>query len=168
MSARRAVGAAAAVLLLAGCAAGAAPSTIRPPIEITHPHAQLSCPDVPIEHLPDDLVNAEVVSVFHCSADYHEVQGVMNKVQYISKLKDDPSALLEAYSAPDEPPTDRACTKDYRDPLIIWVEVRPDEFVAAHAPLDECGKPQQAAAEAFEAADFVEVLVAREVGEDAP
>ena len=168
MSARRAVGAAAAVLLLAGCAAGAAPSTIRPPIEITHPHAQLSCPDVPIEHLPDDLVVADVVAVFHCSADFHEVEGVMNKVQYISKLKEDPAALLEAYSTADEAPSDGACTKDYRDPLIIWVEVTADEFVAAYAPLDGCGKPQQAAADAFETADFVEVLVAREVGEDAP
>src|SRR3954464_6419268 len=103
MSARRLVWAAAAVLLLAGCAAEPAPSTIRPPIEITHPHAQLSCPDVPIEHLPDDLVIADVVAVFHCSADYHDVQGVTNKVQYVNELKTDPAVLLAAYAVADEP-----------------------------------------------------------------
>jgi hypothetical protein len=168
MSARRLFWAAAAVLLLAGCGTGAAPSTIRPPIEITHPHAQLSCPDVPIAHLPDDLVIDDVVAVFHCTADFHEVQGVTNKVQYVNELRSDPTGLLEAYSAPDEQPSDGPCTKDYRDPLIIWIETGPGRFVAAYAPLDRCGKPQEPAADAFAAADFEEILVAREVGEEAP
>ena len=165
MSARRAVWAAGAVLLLAGCAAGAEASTIRPPIEITHPHAQLSCPDVPIVHLeakPDD-----VVAVFHCTADFHEIEGVMNKVQYVNELKADPAELIAAYAVPDEPVPDQiACTKDYRDPLILWLKLRDGSFVAAYAPQDACGKPQEAAAAAFEAADFQEILVAREVGEE--
>ncbi len=165
MSARRMLGVAAAVLLLAGCAAPAASTIIRPPIEITHPHAQLSCPDIPIGHL--DAVPDDVVSVFHCTADFHEVQGVMNKVQYILELKEDPAALLEAYTAPNEPvPDEIACTYDFRDPLVIWIELPDREFVAAYAPLDACGKPQDAAQEAFDAADFQEILVAREVGED--
>jgi hypothetical protein len=163
MAARRVLGAAAVALLLAGCSAAPAASTIRPPIEITHPHAQLSCPDVPIEHLEVDP--ADVVAVFHCSADYHEVQGVMNKVQYVSALRDDPADLLAAYSAPDEVAENVPCTKEYRDPLIVWLELRDGSFAAAYAPLDECAKPQQAAAEAFERADFQEILVAREVGE---
>jgi len=164
MSARRVVGVAAAALLLAGCAAPAVPSTIRPPIEITHPHAQLSCPDIPIGHL--DSVPEDVVSVFHCTADFHDVQGVMNKVQYVTELKEDPATLLAAYAAPDTPRGDGPCTEEFRDPLIIWIELPDREFVAAYAPLDECGKPQQAAAEAFDAADFQEILVAREVGEE--
>ena len=165
MRARLGLGVVAAALLLAGCGAEPVASTIRPPIEITHPHAQLSCPDVPIEHL--DVEPADVVAVFHCTADYHEVQGVMNKVQYVNELRGDPAALLAAYSIADEPVPDAvACTREYRDPLIIWLELRDGSFVAAHAPLDECGKPQQAATEAFEAADFEEILVAREVGEE--
>ena len=164
MSARRGLGVVAAVLLLAGCSAGPVASTVRPLIEITHPHAQLSCPDVPIEHL--DVEPPEVVAVFHCTADFHEVEGVMNKVQYVNELQEDPTSLLEAYAVPDQPKTDGACTMELRDPLILWLELRDGSFVAAYAPLDECGKPQQAAAEAFDAADFQEILVAREVGEE--
>ncbi len=164
MGARRVLGVVAAVLLLAGCGAEPAASTIRPPIEITHPHAQLSCPDVPIEHL--DVEPADVVAVFHCTADFHTVQGVMNKVQYVNQLRGDPVPLLDAYSAPDEVRGDVACTKEFRDPLIVWLKLRDGSFVAAHAPLDECGKPQRAASDAFDAADFREILVAREVGEE--
>ena len=165
MSVRRMVGVVAAVLLLAGCASEPATSTIAPPIAITHPHAQLSCPDITIGHL--DAVPEDVVSVFHCTADFHEVEGVMNKVQYINELKEDPAALLEAYTAPNEPvPDEVACTFDLRDPLIIWIELPDSEFIAAYAPLDACGKPQQVAAGAFDAADFQEILVAREVGEE--
>ena len=165
MTARLGVGVVAAVLLLAGCSPEPVASTIRPPIEITHPHAQLSCPDVPIGHL--EAKPEDVVSVFHCTADFHAVQGVMNKVQYVNELKGDATELLAAYALPDEPVPDQiACTRDYRDPLIIWLELRDGSFVAAHAPLDACGKPQDEAAAAFEAADFQEILVAREVGEE--
>ena len=164
MGARLGLGVVTAMLLLAGCGAEPVASTIRPPIEITHPHAQLSCPDMPIEHLA--VEPAKVVAVFHCTADYHEVQGVMNKVQYVNELRGDPADLLAAYSVPDEPvPDEVACTREFRDPLIIWLELQDGSFVAAYAPLDGCGKPQPAAAEAFEAADFSEILVAREVGE---
>ena len=163
MRARRVLGVAAVALLLAGCASDAA-STIRPPIEITHPHAQLSCPDVPIEHL--DVDPADVVAVFHCTADFHDVQGVTNKVQYVNELRSEPAPLLEAYAAPDEARGTAPCTKEYRDPLIIWLELQDGSFVAAYAPLDDCGKPQQTAADAFELADFQEILVAREVGEE--
>jgi hypothetical protein len=163
MGARGGLSVAAAVLvMLSGCAQPAA-STIRPPIEITHPHAQLSCPDVPIGHL--DVDAGDVVSVFHCTADFHPVQGVMNKVQYVNALSGDPSALLAAYAADDDDPTGTHCTKEFRDPLILWLKLNDGSFIAAYAPLDECGKPQQAAADAFEAADFHEILVAREVGE---
>ena len=141
MGARLGLGVVAAVLLLAGCGAEPVASAVRPPIEITHPHAQLSCPDAPIGHL--EVEPAEVVAVFHCTADFHEVQGVMNKVQYVNELRDDPSELLAAYAVPDEPVPDAvACTREYRDPLIIWLELRDGSFAAAHAPRDECGKPQ--------------------------
>jgi hypothetical protein len=165
MGARRAFGTAAAVLLLAlsGCASPEA-STIRPPIEITHPHAQLSCPDVPIEHLEVDP--SEVEAVFHCTADFHPVEGVMNKVQYVNELRSDPAALLAAYTVADDVQGTVPCTKEYRDPLILWLRLQDGSFVAAYAPLDDCGKPQAGAAEAFERADFQEILVAREVGEE--
>ena len=163
MRAAGGLGVAAALLLLAGCAEPAA-STIRPPIEITHPHAQLSCPDVPVGHL--DVEPDEVAAVFHCTADFHPVQGVMNKVQYVNALRGDPAALLVEYATPDDEQTGVRCTKEFRDPLILWLKLRDGSFVAAYAPLDECGKPQQAATDAFEAADFHEILVAREVGEE--
>jgi hypothetical protein len=156
---------AAAVLALAGCAPGATPASApTPPIPITHPHAQGACPDVPTRHF--DESPADVVAVFRCTADFHEVQGVLNKVQYVDELRDDPAELLAAYARPDEEPTDGACTADERDPLILWVDLENDETIAIYAPLDGCGKPQAEAADAYAAADFGRVLVAREVAED--
>jgi hypothetical protein len=156
---------AAAALALAGCAPGPEPASApTPPIAITHPHAQLTCPDVPIEHFDDDP--ADVVAVHRCTADFHEVQDVLNKVQYVDDLRGDPADLLAAYAVPDEEPTAQACTADLPDPLILWLDLENGETIAVYAPLDACAKPQRDAADAYAAADFYRVLVAREVAED--
>lgn len=152
-------------LALPGCAPGAAPaSSPTPPIAITHPHAQLTCPDVPARHLDDDP--ADVVGVHRCTADFHEVEGVLNKVQYVEDLRGDPAELLAAYAAPDEEPSAGGCDADLPDPLILWLDLNDGETIAVYAPLDACRKPQTEAARAYEAADFDRVLVAREVAED--
>lgn len=154
-----------AALALAACAPGGAPgSSPTPPIAITHPHAQLTCPDVPTRHFDDDP--ADVVAVHRCTADFHEVEGVLNKVQYVEDLRGDPAELLAAYAAPDEEPTTGGCNGDLPDPLILWLDLADGETIAVYAPLDACAKPQAGAAEAYEAADFDRVLVAREVAED--
>lgn len=156
---------AAALLALAGCAPGATPlSAPTPPIAITHPHAQLTCPDVATEHFDDDP--ADVVEVHRCTADFHEVQGVLNRVQYVDDLRGDPAELLAAYAAPNETPTSGGCDADQPDPLILWLDLENGETIAVYAPLDACGKPQKDAADAYAAADFDRVLVAREVAED--
>lgn len=155
----------AAALALTGCAPGATPASApTPPIPITHPHAQRACPDLPTQHFDDDP--ADVVAVHRCTADFHEVQGVLNKVQYVDDLRDDPAALLAAYARPDEEPTEAACPADQPDPLILWVDLENGETIAVYAPLDGCGTPQAEAADAYAAADFDRVLVAREVAED--
>lgn len=154
----------AASLAVAGCAPGAAPASgPTPPIPITHPHALQTCPDVPPVHFDEDP--AEVVAVHRCTADFHEVQGVLNKVQYVDDLRDDPAGLLAAYAAPDEARTSGACDGDLPDPLILWLDLENGETIAVYAPLDACGRPQTDAAEAYAAADFHRVLVAREVAE---
>lgn len=155
----------AAVFVLAGCAPGATPASVpTPPIAITHPHAQLTCPDVPAVHFDDDP--ADVVAVHRCTADFHEVQGVLNKVQYVDDLHGDPAVLLAAYARPNEAPTSGGCNADQPDPLILWLDLAGGETIAVYAPLDACGKPQADAAGAYAAADFARVLVAREVAED--
>ena len=37
-----------------------------------------------------------------CTADFHEVQGVLNKVQYVQRALGDPGKLLESYAAADD------------------------------------------------------------------
>lgn len=154
-----------AALALTGCAPDATPaSTPTPPIPITHPHAQLTCPDVPTQHFDEDP--ADVVAVHRCTADFHEVEGVLNKVQYVDDLRDDATELLAAYAAPDEEPTTGGCNGDLPDPLILWLDLDDGETIAVYAPLDACRTPQTEAADAYAAADFDRVLVAREVAED--
>jgi hypothetical protein len=155
-----------AALALAGCAPGPAPASAppTPPISITHPHAQLTCPDVPAVHFDDDP--GDVVAVHRCTADFHEVQGVPNKVQYVDDLRGDPAALLATYGEPDAARTSGGCNGDLPDPLILWLDLENGETIAVYAPLDPCGKPQAEAAAAYAAADFYRVLVAREVAED--
>jgi hypothetical protein len=155
----------AAALALAGCTPGSEPASApTPPIPISHPHAQLTCPDVPTVHFDEDP--ADVLAVHRCTADFHDVQGVLNRVQYVDDLRGDPAALLSAYAAPNEAPTLDGCHADQADPLILWLDLESGETIAVYAPLDACGKPQADAADAYAAADFYRVLVAREVAED--
>ena len=161
----RVLGIATAALALAGCAPREAPaSPPTPPIAITHPHAQLTCPDMPTQHLDADP--ADVTAVHRCTADFHEVQGVLNKVQYVDDLRGDPADLLRAYGVPNEDRTTGGCDADLPDPLVLWLDLENGETIAVYAPLDACGKPQADAADAYAAADFYRVLVAREVAED--
>jgi hypothetical protein len=154
-----------AALALAGCAPGATPASApNPPIPITHPHAQLTCPDVPTQHFDEDP--GDVVAVHRCTADFHEVEGVLNKVQYVDDLRGDATELLTAYTAPNEERTTGGCNGDLPDPLILWLDLENGETIAVYAPLDACRKPQTEAADAYAAADFDRVLVAREVAED--
>jgi hypothetical protein len=154
-----------AALVLAGCVPGMAPASApTPPIPISHPHAQLTCPDVPTVHFDEDP--ADVVAVHRCTADFHDVQGVLNRVQYVDDLRGDAAPLLAAYSAPNEAPTLDGCHADQADPLILWLDLASGETIAVYAPLDACGKPQAYAADAYAGADFYRVLVAREVAED--
>jgi hypothetical protein len=164
MGGRRVLVIATAALALAGCTGQGPASAPTPPIPITHPHAQRTCPDVAPRHFDEDP--ADVVAVHRCTADFHEVQGVLNKVQYVDDLRGDPAGLLAAYAEPDATRTSGGCHADQPDPLILWLDLDDDETIAVYAPVDACGKPQADAADAYAAADFYRVLVAREVAED--
>ena len=156
---------AAAALLLAGCTPPADPPADPRPawdgIPITHPHVLLSCPDDPAQHLPADV--GAIVEVRRCTADFHEVQGVLNKVQYVRRLTSDPAALLDAYAAPDEPPSDGLCGQPLVDPGILWLELDSGDVLTVRAPVDGCGHPLAAAQDASADAEFETILVAREV-----
>lgn len=149
-----------AALLLAGCTTTSSAPAATPLIPITHPHALLSCPAVPAERL--DAVPEDVREVRRCRADFHDVQGVLNKVQYVERLTGDPSALFAAYTTADEPRAE-ACDAEQHDPLIVWVEDAAGHVTAVRAPFDGCFAPLPAAQEAWEAAAWKTVLVAREV-----
>lgn len=153
-----------AALLLAGCATtapgpGATPLA-TPLLPITHPHALLSCPAVPAVRL--DAVTDDVREVRRCRADFHDVQGVLNKVQYVERLTGEPSELLDAYATPDEPRAE-ACDAQLHDTLIVWVEDAAGRVSAVRAPVDGCLAPLASAQRAWDEADWETVLVAREV-----
>lgn len=151
--------AAVAVLALTGCAPSSPHPAATPPIRLTHPHVLRSCPDVEAVHLDADP--ADVVEVRRCTADFHEVQGVLNKVQYVRRLASAAEPVLAAYAAPDE--SGGSCSEQTADPLILWFALRSGDVITARAPTDGCGRPLPAAAAALAAAEFETVLVAREV-----
>ncbi len=157
---RRAAAVLAAALLLAGCTA-AAPPDVAPTIALTHPHVLLSCPDTPPEPLPRDL--GDIAEVRRCTADFHEVEGVPNKVQYVQRLTSEVAGLLDAYSEPDEPATGGICGQPLLDPRILWLELESGDVLVVRAPVDRCGHPLTAAADAYDTAEFETILVAREV-----
>jgi len=157
---RRGVVVLAAALLLAGCTAAPHPPVL-PTVSLTHPHVLLSCPDTPAEHLDVDL--SAVVEVRRCTADFHEVEGVLNKVQYVERLTSDAVELLAAYAVDDESPTDGICGQPLLDPRILWLELEGGEIVTARAPVDRCGHPLARASDAYDVAQFDAILVAREV-----
>ena len=99
--------------------------------------------------------------VRRCTADFHEVQGVLNKVQYVRRLASAAEPVLAAYAAADE--SGGSCSEEAPDPLILWFALRSGEVIAARAPTDGCGHPLAAAVTALAAAEFDTVLVAREV-----
>lgn len=154
----------AAVLALAGCTSAAPHPAATPPIPLTHPHVLLSCPAVAATHLETDP--ADVAEVRRCTADFQDVQGVLNKVQYVRRLTSPPGPLLAAYAEADAPPLaapDGRCPAETPDPLILWVVLASGDVRAARAPVDGCGQPLAAAVRAVGDAEFETVLVAREV-----
>ena len=154
-----------AALLLAGCTtAPHPPSDPRPEwdgIPITHPHALLACPALIPAHL--DALPTGVVEVRRCTADFHEVQGVLNKVQYVQRLTSDSDAVLDAYVTADEPVSAEPCGQPLLDPGVLWLEFDSGDVVAVRAPVDACGLPLRVASDAYGAAEFETILVAREV-----
>jgi hypothetical protein len=156
----------AAALLLAGCTTAPPPPPDPRPewngIPITHPHALLSCPALLPVHL-DALPDADVAEVRRCIADFHEVEGVLNKVQYVQRLTSDSDTVLDAYAAPDEPASDGPCGQPLLDPGVLWLEFDSGDVVAVRAPVDACGLPLRVASDAYDAAQFETILVAREV-----
>jgi hypothetical protein len=153
-----------AALLLAGCTTAApvpgATPLVTPLLAITHPHALLSCPAAPAVRL--DAVPEEVSEVRRCRADFHDVQGVLNKVQYVERLAGDPLDLLAAYALADDPLA-AGCDAERHDPLIVWVEDAAGSISAVRAPVDGCLAPLPSAQRAWDEADWETVLVAREV-----
>lgn len=167
----RLLGVTAIVLLLAGCTLGGSVGDPDPPdgpdplIPITHPHVQLSCPDVPTHHLGTGQVD-DVETVVRCTAEVRDIEGVPNTVQSVLRLVGDADDVLEAYTAPDlQSPDDEPC-ESYApvDPLILWLDFG-DRIESFYAPLDDCGFPQAAAAAAVAGAEWETIFVAREVVE---
>lgn len=173
MTRRGLVAIAAAALLLTGCTAagvtdpggpggdGASEPTPSPEyaavplVPLTHPDVLAYCPELPAEHLA--VAAAEVVDVLRCTTELG-LDGAAS-IERVDRLATDPAVLLEAYAADDaERPEDQVCTLDFADPLILWLTLANGETIAVRAPADQCGKPQQTAADALASAVFVRVL----------
>lgn len=153
----------AAALLLAGCTASvpADPTGMSEGIPLTHPHVLLTCPADEPAHL--DAVPADIVAVHRCEADFHEVQGVLNKVQYVQRLVGDPAALLSAFTEPDLPADGGLCATVGHPVRQLWIELEDGGILTVRAPVDGCGAALPDAADLYDAAEFETILVAREV-----
>lgn len=161
---RRAAIAVLVLPLLAGCTTAAEPPGPTPPIPITERDVLLTCPDIPTRHLDVDADDIE--TIYRCTVEIEDVQGKPTKVQRVLRLESDWAPVLDAYAAPNiGDPADEPCASLVAvDPLILWLDLG-DETIAVYAPLDDCGFPQAAAADAIAAAEFDTILVGGEPAE---
>ena len=163
----RALVAAAAVALVAGCAGpsvpappsstptasstpapggpGIAPSDggVYPLLPATHPHVQLSCPLIPAVHY-DPVVTppADVDGAYVCTAEPWSPapDGTPQLVQYVDRIaQDDLIPLLEAYAVQDGEPAE-VCDLALHDPLVVWLHAG-EQITAVLAPRGGCCCP---------------------------
>lgn len=166
-----ALGAVIAVALTSGCTAGPAPTAsptgVLPLVPATHPHVQLSCPLTPAMHYDPEAPPAdEVTAAYECTAEpwTDAPDGTPQTVQYVDRIAQEQLAgLLAVYATPDEREAPGSCSDVRHDPLIVWLH-RGDEITPVRAPVDGCGAPLPAAADAYATVELHRVLVAREKG----
>lgn len=150
--------------LLAGCAGSGAssgpsvdpsptaePGLTKPLVPLTAPEVLEYCPSEEAVHFDGDV--AAVDEVYVCSgSDMLSVDGqapgIVPGIQRASRVAGGLDALLAAYAKPNAGATAEACIELAADPLIVWVKSS-DTITPVYAPVDECGFPTDAAAEAF-------------------
>jgi hypothetical protein len=127
----------------------AQPTAVTPVPEITDPRIVAYCPPMVGQHL--DTVVSPVDEVFACRANVRmDTDGVSSYGPWqVAYRLSRPAALLEAYAAPNAPrDPDVRCSFRIVDPLIVWVD-RGGVVSAYYAPVDDCGAPTIAAANAY-------------------
>lgn len=148
----------------------AEPALTAPLYPVTARELLEYCPRMPAQHF-DGRVDA-VTEVYVCSAsDILSVDGAapgtqVPSVQRASRVTGGAEELLSAYSEPNAPATTGACIELAADPLIVWTETA-DGISAVYAPVDECGFPTRAAADAFNSVALETILEVR-MGDTAP
>jgi hypothetical protein len=130
----------------------AEPTAVTPVPEITDPHITAFCPPMVGQHL--DAVVSPVDLVYSCRSDIRmDTDGLSSYGPWqVAFQLSQPSALLTAYAAPNAPSDPRVrCPFRIVDPLIVWVD-RGGVVSAYYAPVDRCGVPTTAAANAYRTA----------------
>lgn len=135
----------------------AQPASKFPFIRVTDKEALKYCPDVEAAHLQDSgisLMTTEIKHAYLCQDDsfIEPAEDGKPKTVTVLEVKDGLFDLLEAYSAENASMNPAAtCNLSLPSPLIIWVSGGSNGITPIYAPVDECGFPQQKAAEAYRA-----------------
>lgn len=135
------------VLCLAGCfpvgdpvvesTFPANPLQLQPLVPITAEPVLEYCPDIPAEHFGGFAAH-EIVYI--CRADEHRATdgtSTYGPWQAVYRVND-PQALLEGYSLPDDTRIVTGCPEGDQDPLIVWVHAG-GTIRAIYAPVNGCG-----------------------------
>lgn len=130
----------------------AKPAVTRLLVPLTSPEVLAYCPDIEAVHLADVDVDAgSIETVTVCTTEEvrsGESTTATAVIERASRVDTGTDLLLEAYRAPNAPKTSGACIELAADPLLVWIET-PTGLRAVYAPVDKCGFPSSAAAEAY-------------------
>lgn len=135
--------------------ATAQPASKFPFIRVTDAEALNYCPDVEAVHLQDSgisLMTTEIKHAYLCQDDslVEPAEDGKPKTVTVFEVTDGLFSLLEAYSAENASVTPATtCILSLPSPLIVWVSGGNNGITPIYAPVDECGFPQQEAAEAY-------------------
>lgn len=135
----------------------AQPASKFPFIRVTEGEALKYCPDFEAVHFNDSgisLITTEIKHAYLCQDDsfIEPAEDGKSKTVTVLEVKDGLFDLLEAYSAENAYVNPAAtCNLSLPSPLIIWVSGGNKGITPIYAPVDQCGSPQQEAADAYRA-----------------
>lgn len=138
----------------------AQPQQLTPLNPATGSEIEKYCPLVDAVSLEESGISAltkEMKTAYFCEQVYDETSQMTYNVAY--QAESGLNTTLLAYSEPSEKIVqDQMCTLQLSDPLIIWVVSAGDKPIPVYAPVDTCGAPTVAAAEARQKMFFTEIL----------
>ncbi|MCU1582373.1 MAG: hypothetical protein JWO01_1761 [Microbacteriaceae bacterium] len=124
----------------------AKPASVTPLVPLVDPDILTYCPATPAIHL--DVKANTITKADICTSVPTSSGGTTESASVVNFGLD---ALLSAYAQPNQTVTGN-CSNQALDPLIVWLTDSTGKVFSVYAPVDGCGLPTSAAADAYQSA----------------